>query len=134
MQRMKNIIHIMNLVLTDTRAILFLIFFSFFIPYDKSVNAAIRVKDIAYVKGVRDNQLYGYGLVVGLQGSGDSQIFRVSRQLAVNIFEKMGVLISGSDFLSKNIAAVMITVNIPAFARPGDKLDVVVSSDRKSVV
>jgi flagellar P-ring protein precursor FlgI len=135
MQRMKNIIHIMNLVLTDTRAILFLIFFLFFIPYDKSVNAAIRVKDIAYVKGVRDNQLYGYGLVVGLQGSGDSQIFRVSRQLAVNIFEKMGVLISGSDFLSKNIAAVMITVNIPAFARPGDKLDVVVSSigDAKSL-
>ncbi len=101
----------------------------------KYTQAAVRIKDIAYVQGVRDNQLYGYGLVVGLQGSGDSQIFRVTRQLAVNIFQKLGVLISDSDFLSKNIAAVMVTVNIPAFARPGDKLDVVVSSlgDAKSL-
>lgn len=125
----------MNRVLRYTRTIFFLVVFTFIMPYDTSVHAAIRVKDIAYVKGVRDNQLYGYGLVVGLQGSGDSQIFRVTRQLAVNIFEKLGVLISESDFLSKNIAAVMITVNIPAFARAGDKLDVVVSSigDAKSL-
>lgn len=101
----------------------------------KSTYAAVRVKDIAYVQGVRDNQLYGYGLVIGLQGSGDSQIFRVTRQMAVNIFEKLGVLISEADFQSKNVAAVMITVNIPAFSRPGDKLDVVVSSigDSKSL-
>ncbi|MBE7445065.1 MAG: flagellar basal body P-ring protein FlgI [Planctomycetia bacterium] len=103
--------------------------------YFKSAYAAVRVKDIAYVQGVRDNQLYGYVLVVGLQGSGDSQIFRVTRQMAVNIFEKLGVLISEADFLSKNVASVMITVNIPAFSRPGDKLDVVVSSigDSKSL-
>ncbi|NUO07185.1 MAG: flagellar basal body P-ring protein FlgI [Candidatus Brocadia sp.] len=101
----------------------------------QSLQASVRVKDIAYVQGVRDNQLYGYGLVIGLQGSGDTQIFRVTRQLAVNIFEKLGVLISETDFLSKNVAAVMVTVNIPAFARPGDKLDVVVSSigDSKSL-
>lgn len=105
------------------------------IPFCKSTHAAVRVKDIAYVQGVRDNQLYGYGLIVGLQGTGDSQIFRVTRQLAVNIFEKLGVLITETDFLSKNIAAVMVTVNIPAFARPGDKLDVVASSlgDAKSL-
>ncbi len=96
-------------------------------PY-KSAQAAVRVKDIAYIQGVRDNQLYGYGLVTGLQGTGDSQIFKITRQMAVNIFQKMGVLISDSDFFSKNVASVMITANIPAFARPGDKLDVIISS------
>jgi len=104
-------------------------------PY-KSAQAAVRVKDIAYVQGVRDNQLYGYGLVIGLQGTGDnSQIFKVTSQMAVNIFQKLGVLISKSDFFSKNVAAVMITANIPAFARPGDKLDVIISSigDAKSL-
>ena len=104
-------------------------------PYE-SAQAAVRVKDIAYVQGVRDNQLYGYGLVIGLQGTGDnSQIFKVTSQMAVNIFQKLGVLISKSDFFSKNVAAVMITANIPAFARPGDKLDVIISSigDAKSL-
>ena len=67
----------------------------------KSAQAAVRVKDIAYIQGVRDNQIYGYGLVTGLQGTGDSQIFRITRQLAINIFQKMGVLISDSDFYSK---------------------------------
>src|SRR3989337_2784858 len=66
-------------------------------PY-KSAQAAVRVKDIAYIQGVRDNQLYGYGLVIGLQGTGDnSQIFKVTSQMAVNIFQKLGVLISKSD-------------------------------------
>ncbi|HLE86168.1 MAG TPA: flagellar basal body P-ring protein FlgI, partial [Candidatus Brocadiaceae bacterium] len=103
-------------------------------PY-KSAQAAVRVKDIAYIQGVRDNQIYGYGLVIGLQGTGDSQIFKITRQMAVNIFQKMGVLISDSDFFSKNVASVMITANIPAFARPGDKLDVIISSigDSKSL-
>src|SRR3989339_2205832 len=97
-------------------------------PY-KSAQAAVRVKDIAYVQGVRDNQLYGYGLVIGLQGTGDnSQIFKVTSQMAVNIFQKLGVLISKTDFFSRNVAAVMVTANIPAFARPGDKLDVIISS------
>ena len=73
-------------------------------PY-KSAQAAVRVKDIAYVQGVRDNQLYGYGLVIGLQGTGDnSQIFKVTSQMAVNIFQKLGVLITKSDFFSKNVA------------------------------
>ncbi len=135
MHRMKNKIHSMNMIFVYARIGFFLVVFSFLVPCVKSGNAAMRIKDIAYVKGVRDNQLYGYGLVVGLQGTGDSQIFRVTRQLAVNIFEKLGVLIAEADFLSKNIAAVTVTVNIPAFARPGDKLDVVVSSigDSKSL-
>lgn len=132
---MKSNGRIVSIVPVYARTIVLIVLLSLLPPYYNATIAAIRVKDIAYVKGVRDNQLYGYGLVVGLQGSGDSQIFRVTRQLAVNIFQKLGVLISETDFLSKNIAAVMITVNIPAFARPGDKLDVVVSSigDAKSL-
>src|SRR4030067_1533588 len=57
--------------------------------------AVVRVKDAAYIQGVRENQLYGYGLVVGLQGTGDnSQIFKVTRQMATNIFEKLGMLVA----------------------------------------
>ncbi len=98
--------------------------------------AAVRVKDIAYVQGIRDNQIYGYGLVIGLQGTGDNtMIFKVTSQLALNVFQRLGVLISKSDFFSRNVAAVMVTANIPPFARPGDKLDIVVSSigDSKSL-
>ncbi|MDR4509192.1 MAG: flagellar basal body P-ring protein FlgI [Candidatus Brocadiaceae bacterium] len=98
-------------------------------PLCKFAQAAVRLKDVAYVEGVRDNQLYGYGLVIGLQGTGDNaQIFKVTRQMAVNIFEKMGLLFDDEDFFSRNVAAVMVTANIPAFVRPGDTLDVTVSS------
>ncbi|HJW86340.1 MAG TPA: flagellar basal body P-ring protein FlgI, partial [Candidatus Brocadiaceae bacterium] len=98
--------------------------------------AVVRVKDAAYIQGVRENQLYGYGLVVGLQGTGDnSQIFKVTRQMATNIFEKLGMLVAPTDFFSRNVAAVMVTANIPSFARSGDKLDVTISSigDSKSL-
>ncbi|MBM4053986.1 MAG: flagellar basal body P-ring protein FlgI [Planctomycetes bacterium] len=98
-------------------------------PFSRQAHAAVRIKDIAYVKGVRENQLYGYGIVIGLQGTGDnSQIFKLTSQLAVNVFEKLGVLMKQEDFFSKNVAVVMVTANIPAFARPGDKLDVTLSS------
>jgi flagellar P-ring protein precursor FlgI len=132
---MKNKECIVPFIFKYVKVACILVIFLLTATFFQSAYAAVRVKDIAYVQGVRDNQLYGYGLVIGLQGSGDSQIFRVTRQMAVNIFEKLGVLISEADFLSKNVAAVMITVNIPAFSRPGDKLDVVVSSigDSKSL-
>ncbi|MCF6148467.1 MAG: flagellar basal body P-ring protein FlgI [Candidatus Kuenenia sp.] len=98
-------------------------------PFAHQAHAAVRIKDIAYVQGVRENQLYGYGIVIGLQGTGDnSQIFKLTSQLAVNVFEKLGVLMEQEDFFSKNVAVVMVTANIPAFARPGDKLDVTLSS------
>ena len=87
-----------------------------------------RVKDVANVQGVRDNFLFGYGLVIGLQGSGDKQQFGFTRQLAKNVFEKLGVIISPADFISKNIAAVLVTTNIRPFAKPGDRLDILVSS------
>ncbi len=87
-----------------------------------------RVKDITYVQGVRDNYLFGYGLVVGLQGTGDKTTFTFTRQLAKNVFEKLGVLTSTIDFNSKNIAAVLITAKIHSFAKPGDRIDALISS------
>jgi flagellar P-ring protein precursor FlgI len=87
-----------------------------------------RVKDITYVQGVRDNYLFGYGLVVGLQGTGDRTTFKFTRQLAKNVFEKLGVVTSTIDFDSDNIAAVLITAKIHSFAKPGDRIDVLISS------
>jgi len=132
---MKITLQRMNTIFRYLALSIFSVFVLFLATPDKSAQADVRVKDIAYIQGVRDNQLYGYGLVTGLQGTGDSQIFKITRQMAVNIFQKMGVLISDSDFFSKNVAAVMITTNIPAFARPGDKLDIIISSigDSKSL-
>ena len=132
---MKINLHRMNTIFKYLALSFFSVLVLLLATPDKSAQAVVRVKDVAYIQGVRDNQLYGYGLVTGLQGTGDSQIFKITRQMAVNIFQKMGVLISDSDFFSKNVAAVMITANIPAFARPGDKLDIIISSigDSKSL-
>ncbi len=106
-------------------------FISSFAPIHGSITT--RIKDIAYVQGVRDNFLFGYGLVIGLQGSGDKLDF--TKNLAKNIFEKLGVVLTIDDFDSKNIASVLITANIRPFAKPGDRMDILVSSigDAKSL-
>jgi len=91
-------------------------------------NITARIKDIAYVQGVRDNYLFGYGLVVGLQGTGDKTTFTFTRQLAQNVFEKLGVLTDTAAFDSDNIAAVLITAKIHSFAKSGDRMDILVSS------
>lgn len=103
---------------------------TFFISSSAIVHGEIttRIKDITYVQGVRDNYLFGYGLVVGLQGTGDKTTFTFTRQLAKNVFEKLGVLTSTSAFDSDNIAAVLITANVHSFAKPGDRMDIVISS------
>ncbi|MGR3174483.1 MAG: flagellar basal body P-ring protein FlgI [Candidatus Scalindua sp.] len=108
-------------------------FISSFAPVHGSITT--RVKDITYVQGVRDNFLFGYGLVIGLSGSGDKSTFDLTIQLTKNVFEKLGVIISADDFISKNIAAVLVTANIRPFAKPGDRMDVLVSSigDAKSL-
>ncbi|MCP4269793.1 MAG: flagellar basal body P-ring protein FlgI [Candidatus Brocadiaceae bacterium] len=96
-------------------------------------NITTRIKDVSNVQGIRDNYLFGYGLVIGLQGSGDKIEF--TAQLAKNVFEKLGVVLTLDDFNSKNIAAVLITANIHSFAKPGDRIDILVSSigDAKSL-
>ncbi len=96
---------------------------------------AARVKDIAAFDGVRDNQLAGYGLVVGLNGSGDSDQTKFPVQSLVNMLEKMGVTVNRNDVKVKNVAAVMVTAALPPFAKQGTKLDVTVSSlgDAKTI-
>lgn len=89
---------------------------------------SVRIKDIATIEGVRDNQLLGYGLVIGLEGSGDSQQTKFTSQSMANMLEKYGLVVSGDKMKVKNVAAVMVTATLPAFARPGATIDVMVSS------
>lgn len=88
----------------------------------------VRVKDIARVQGVRDNQIYGLGLVVGLQGTGDSSGARANVQMIANMLQGFGITVSASDLRLRNIAAVMVTADIPSSVRVGDRIDVTVSS------
>jgi flagellar P-ring protein FlgI len=92
------------------------------------VTGTTRLKDIASVEGVRDNQLLGYGLVVGLAGTGDRQQTVFSAQSLTNVLQRMGVTVSPSAITVKNTAAVMVTGTLPPFAQPGMKIDVTVSS------
>lgn len=109
-------------------------FFVFLFALVISLNAT-KIKDITNVVGVRDNELIGYGLVVGLSGSGDSSSSEFTIQSISNMLASMDVKVNPDDIKSKNTAAVMITAKLPAFARSGDKLDIVVSSlgDAKSL-
>ena len=96
---------------------------------------AARLKDIAQVKGVRDNILIGYGIVVGLKSTGDSSTEVTSQSLS-RLFLKLGLEVKeGTDVRSKNAAAVIVTSKLPPFARVGNKIDVTVSSigDAKSL-
>jgi flagellar P-ring protein precursor FlgI len=90
---------------------------------------AVRIKDIADIKGVRQNQLVGYGLVVGLEGTGDSDSALFTIQSLSSLLEKMGVTVQPSDIEDvENVAAVMVTADLPPFASLGSRLDVLVSS------
>ena len=89
---------------------------------------AARLKDIATVKGVRENILIGYGIVVGLKGSGDSSS-DVTGQSLTRLFSKLGLDVQGNAAVkSKNAAAVIVTAKLPPFARVGNKIDILVSS------
>lgn len=100
---------------------------------------AARIKDIAFIEGVRSNQLIGYGLVVGLKGTGDKESSsRFTLNSLVNMLSRMGVSLSPAEVNSmkiKNVAAVMLTANLPPFSRIGGRIDVLVSSigDAKSL-
>ena len=99
--------------------------------------AQSRIKDIAAVEGVRSNQLVGYGLVVGLNGTGDSlRNCPFTRQSLEGMTERLGVNIRGTTANSKNMAAIMVTADLPAVATPGSRIDVSVSSmcDAKSLL
>lgn len=88
----------------------------------------VRIKDIARVAGVKENQLIGYGLVVGLEGTGDSTKTFFTTQSIVNMLHHMGVTVDKSQMTVSNVAAVVATATLPPFARIGDKIDIVISS------
>jgi flagellar P-ring protein precursor FlgI len=96
--------------------------------FQSSLNAASRIKDIAFFEGVRDNQLVGYGLVVGLNGTGDRSQTYFSTQTLANMLERSGISINADRVRVKNIAAVMVTATLPPFIRQGSRVDVTVSS------
>jgi len=94
---------------------------------------AERIKDIASFEGVRENKLIGYGLVIGLDGTGDKG--QAATQGIINMLTRMGVTLSSTDLTTKSIASVVITGTLPPFAKPGMKLDALVSTigDAKSI-
>ena len=93
-----------------------------------------RVKDVATIEGIRDNQLVGYGLVVGLHGTGDSSQTVFPAQTLVSALERMGITVpqtgsnSAGNMQVKNMAAVFVVATLPPFSRPGYKMDITVSS------
>ena len=88
---------------------------------------AVRLKDIANVRGVRENQLHGYGLVVGLKGTGDSKLEFTNKSMK-RMLEKLGMKLESDEVVKKNVAAVIVTATLPAFARAGNKMDITVNS------
>ncbi len=92
-----------------------------------SANAS-RIKELAQLEGVRGNQLVGYGLVVGLNGTGDSSDTQFTVQSLVNMMERLGVTVDPTEVEVENVAAVIVTAELPAFARAGSQIDVSVSS------
>jgi len=124
----------MNPFLDKFERILTILFFSFLYVFISTNLFAEKIKDISNVIGVRSNQLIGYGLVVGLDGSGDSSS-KFTNQTLSNLLKNVNVKLDPKDIKSKNVAAVMVTATLPPFAREGDKIDVTVSSigDAKSL-
>ena len=97
----------------------------------------IRIKDLVEFDGVRGNDLVGYGLVVGLNGSGDGlRNAPFTEEIMSNILERLGVNVTGEQFRPKNVAAVFVTAELPAFSRAGSQIDVTVSAigDAKSLL
>lgn len=103
--------------------------------HGSTLERTVLLRDVTEVEGVRDNQLVGYGLVVGLRGTGDRQQTFFTVQTLANAMKRMGVQISPGQVVVKNVAAVFITATLPPFSRPGMKLDITVSSvgDAKSL-
>jgi flagellar P-ring protein precursor FlgI len=88
----------------------------------------VRLKDIAHVLGARENQIMGFGLVVGLNNTGDKAQTGFTQQALTYLLSRMGVAPQAVDFKSRNVAAVMVTAALPPFVKPGQKIDVTVSS------
>lgn len=104
--------------------------------FGSDADRKVLIRDVTQIEGVRDNQLVGYGLAIGLKNTGDSQQTFFTVQTLANSLQRMGVQIAPGVVVVKNVAAVFVTATLPPFARPGMKIDVTVSSvgDAKSIV
>ncbi|MCF6326081.1 MAG: flagellar basal body P-ring protein FlgI [Devosiaceae bacterium] len=103
--------------------------FTILVPLSQAQSAGARIKDIVDIEGVRENQLIGYGLVVGLNGTGDSlNNSPFTRQSLQAMLERLGVNTRGETIRTANIAAVMVTANLPAFAAQGSRIDINVAA------
>ena len=105
----------------------FLAILLFLVPLSAAPSGT-RLKDLVSIEGVRDNQLVGYGLVVGLNGTGDKRGTIFSSQSLTNLLARMGVQIDPTAILDKNMAAVLVTANLPPFGQPGARIDVTVAA------
>lgn len=97
----------------------------------------VRIKDLVEIDGVRGNDLVGYGLVVGLNGTGDGiRNSPFTEEIMANLLERLGVNVAGEDYRPRNVAAVFVTATLPPFARAGSRIDITVSAigDAKSLL
>ena len=117
----------MNPSLDKFEKFLTILFFGILYLFISTNLFAEKIKDVSNIIGVRTNKLIGYGLVVGLDGTGDSSSTLTSQTLS-NLLKHVNITISPNDIKSRNVAAVMVTATLPPFAREGDKIDVTVSS------
>ena len=125
----------MNTVLFKKSAV-FSIIGAVFLLAGGQAAASSRIKDIADFEGVRENQLVGYGLVVGLNGTGDNiKSINFAKESLISMLDQLGINARDGQLKSKNIAAVMVTASLPPFARKGSRIDVMVSAmgDAKSL-
>ena len=125
----------MNTVLFKKSAV-FSIIGAVFLLAGGQAAASSRIKDIADFEGVRENQLVGYGLVVGLNGTGDNiKSINFTKESLISMLDQLGINARDGQLKSKNIAAVMVTASLPPFARQGSRIDVMVSAmgDAKSL-
>ena len=116
---------------------LFAIFAAFLGCSGEALASDVRIKDLVEFDGVRGNDLIGYGLVVGLNGTGDGiRNAPFTEEIMSNILERLGVNVSGEQYRPKNVAAVFVTAELPALARAGGTIDVNVSAigDAKSLM
>jgi len=108
------------------RAFSVLWFFMLLLPLEAALST--RLKDIGAIEGVRENQLIGYGIVVGLEGTGDTTQNKFTFQAMANLMERMGLTLDPAAFQMRNTAAVAVTANLPPFSKIGSRIDITVSS------
>ncbi len=118
-----------------SRYLIIITFIAIVAVFSAAPASSARLKDVAFFEGVRSNQLLGYGLIVGLDGTGDKKGAVYTNQSVANMLNKLGMKIKPDDLSLKNTAAVVVTAELPPFSKKGSRLDVLVSSigDAKSL-